>query len=249
MPDKNIDTLFAEEIEPALTLCDENIADWNSQYFHQQKSRYAQDLASIKQYCNGGRVLEVGSVPCHMTCCLQKTGFDVTGLDLKPDRVKGFIDKFNLRVSACDIERDKFPFDDGQFSFVVFTEVFEHLRIDPIFTIKEIHRVLKPDGLMYLTTPNVYAAERVFNFILGIGLYDPYKEFEKLYILGHMGHVREYAHHEVKQFLKSTGFEVLSVQYRNYQSSTGRKVSGLFNFCYKFIPKLRGYQTIIAKKF
>ena len=33
---------------------------------------------------------------------------------------------------------------------------FEHLRVDPFFALEEMRRVLQPDVLLYLTTPNLY---------------------------------------------------------------------------------------------
>lgn len=47
------------------------------------------------------------------------------------------------------------PFKDGEFEYVLCTEVLEHLK-DPIKAINEIKRVLKNDGLFILTTRFVY---------------------------------------------------------------------------------------------
>jgi SAM-dependent methyltransferase len=47
------------------------------------------------------------------------------------------------------------PFQDGTFSTVIATEVFEHLQ-DPRAAVKELHRVLKPQGKLLLTVPFLY---------------------------------------------------------------------------------------------
>jgi len=55
---------------------------------------------------------------------------------------------------AVDIESEKFPFTAESADVVLFAEVLEHLWRDPSHAIYEINRVLRRDGVMYLTTPN-----------------------------------------------------------------------------------------------
>ena len=47
----------------------------------------------------------------------------------------------------------RLPFDDGCFDIVTSNMVFEHLK-DPTIHLQEIHRVLKPGGLLLFHTPN-----------------------------------------------------------------------------------------------
>lgn len=49
----------------------------------------------------------------------------------------------------------KLPFDDNSFSFILCTEVFEHLH-SPWIVVEEMQRVLKPGGKLILTTRFVY---------------------------------------------------------------------------------------------
>ncbi|MCH8875010.1 class I SAM-dependent methyltransferase, partial [candidate division KSB1 bacterium] len=143
-----------------------------------------------------------------------RLGHPVIGLDLKLERAASFIEYHDLHVMQCDIENERFPFDDNRFGLILFTEVFEHLRINPIFTLRETNRVLKPGGILILTTPNLYSLGNIASFCLGNGLMmmTPYKEFEKLHTVGHMGHIREYSTREVTEFQDNTGFEVIDVK-------------------------------------
>lgn len=119
---------------------------------------------------------------------------------------------------SCDIETEKLPFHDSQFDVVLFNELFEHLRINPIFTMREVHRILKPGGLLFLSTPNLRSLAGLANFLLKNRCYsceaDPYDEFSKLEGLGHMGHVREYTTREITEFLGRIGFEVREIVFR-----------------------------------
>ncbi len=53
-----------------------------------------------------------------------------------------------------NIENDRFPFSDNVFDLVIFAEIIEHLLNDPCRVMREIKRVLKPNGTLILTTPN-----------------------------------------------------------------------------------------------
>jgi SAM-dependent methyltransferase len=242
---KRYEKIF-EDLKKDLNLIDPKLRELYQTYFFEHKNRYKSDLQIIEQYYTTGDILEIGSVPCHLTYCLKILGYPVIGLDLAPKRAENFIKKHNLIVIKCDIENEKIPFDDNRFDFIIFNEIFEHLRIDPISTLKEVNRVLKPSGTMILTTPNLYSLGKIILFILGRGFNNPYKEFEKLHTLGHMGHIREYSTKEVKQFLENTNFGVIDVKYKFYNESINRKI--ILNLFYHLIPMWRPFQVIISKK-
>lgn len=66
-----------------------------------------------------------------------------------------------------NIEQDTFPYPDNFFDVVLFCEVIEHLLIDPIHAIREIKRVLKENGILILSTPNVARLENVARLLSG----------------------------------------------------------------------------------
>jgi SAM-dependent methyltransferase len=101
-----------------------------------------------------------------------------------------------------NVENDRFPYPDGEFDIVIFAEIIEHLLNDPCRVLREIKRVLKPNGTLILTTPNVARLENVARMISGTNIYDPYSGY------GPYGrHNREYNRHELDQLLKFEGFE------------------------------------------
>ena len=242
------EALFTD-IKKDLDLIAPELKEWNQRYFSAHEKRYESDIKIIEKYYNSGDILEIGSIPYHMTCCLKKLGYPVFGLDLKPDRAKKLIDKYELIVRKCNVETEKIPFEDSRFSFIVFNEIFEHLRIDPISTLREINRVLESNGIIVLTTPNLYSLSTIISFSRGQGFNNPYEEFQKLHNLGHMGHVREYSTKEVRQFLENTGFELIDVEYKAYNQSNHRKIIvPIVNLFHNTIPASRPFQVVIAKK-
>jgi len=85
---------------------------------------------------------------------------DVTmwGVDLNEDTLR-YGQAFALSVPGyanCNYQpadiMQGLPFDDGYFDAVNMGDVIEHLS-DPCAALEEIHRVLKPGGLLVLTTP------------------------------------------------------------------------------------------------
>jgi SAM-dependent methyltransferase len=106
---------------------------------------------------------------------------------------------------ALNVEAERFPFDDGSFDVVLFCEVIEHLLLDPVTALSEMHRVLKVGGTLVVTTPNLARLENVGRLAAGANIYDPYSGY------GPYGrHNREFIRHELIQLLEFTGFSPTS---------------------------------------
>ena len=108
----------------------------------------------------------------------------------------------NFLYQHFNIEEDIFPYPDDTFDLVIFAEIIEHLLNDPCRVLREIKRVLKPNGFLILTTPNVARLENVAKLIVGANIYDPYSGY------GPYGrHNREYNRHELDQLLRYEGYD------------------------------------------
>ena len=117
-------------------------------YAQVHRRRLAFDLDHVQRFANAdSRILEFGSYPPILTLALSRMGYSVCGLDLDPSRVGSTLRKEGLVVKKVNFEREPLPFRDGAFDVVIFNEVFEHLRINPIFTFSEVHRVLSGGGV------------------------------------------------------------------------------------------------------
>jgi SAM-dependent methyltransferase len=161
------------------------------------------------------RALELGSPPFHITLLLQRfRPFDLTlsgsATDDRPEIVQDvdsdeFDERHRFRCVCFDVERDRFPFDDGTFDLVTCCEVIEHLTQNPVHALAEIHRVLRPGGWFVLSTPNAARAGSIANLLRGRNVYDPY----------HLGtplrgsrHSREYTLDELRDLIGGCGFAI-----------------------------------------
>ena len=233
----------AKDVQPT----DARLMEWYPEYADAHAERLAQDLMLVQCYsAPGATLLEYGSSPPILTTALQRAGYQVTGLDLAPDRFADAIAAQDLNVLRCDVERDPVELANGHADIVLFNEIFEHLRIDPNFTFAEVVRVMSPGAYMLLSTPNLLSFQGLKNLILrrrvmavGAGIHD---EFRKLGTLGHMGHVREYTGTEVIEFLDSAGLTDEKVIHRGL----GRGL--LSKNINRWIPRSRPFSTYVARK-
>lgn len=226
---------------------DQTLFDWHKSYVSNHKLRIALDLDIVRSQVAGkDSILELGSIPLLLTTALSKCNYNVTGCDIAPQRYSSTIRATGLNVVKCDVETEELPFADDTFDAVVFNELFEHLRINPIFTLSEVLRVMKPGGTLMLSSPNLKSLGGIKNFLLKNKAFscsgNIYAEYRKLDNLGHMGHVREYTTTEVIEFLQNVGFVIKGVIYR------GRYNGNLAQVIIRSIPSLSPFVSYVATK-
>jgi glycosyltransferase involved in cell wall biosynthesis/SAM-dependent methyltransferase len=118
-------------------------------------------------------------------------------------------DTFTLDLELFDAEKDAFPYPDGYFTTVLCCELIEHLQADPMHMMAEINRILKPEGRLVLTTPNIGSLRAIAAVLQG---YHP--GFFPAYLRPAQGepeedrHNREYTPKEVQLLLNDAGFEI-----------------------------------------
>ena len=226
---------------------DYSLRAWHKKYCSNQAARIALDLDMVRvRVATNQHILEFGAIPLILTDALSHSGYNVDGCDLDPKRYASAIKARKLRIVGCDIEVEVLPFADNMFDVVIFNELFEHLRINPVFTLTEALRVLKPGGTMMLSSPNLRSLGGIRNFLLRNKAFSNsgnlFEEYQKLLTVGHMGHVREYTTTEVIEFLSAIGFRVTDLVFRG-------DYEGIFSkLVVRLIPSLRPFVSYIAAK-
>jgi len=119
------------------------------------------------------------------------------------------LESHSFELRNFNVERDVFPYKDGQFHVVICCELIEHLQSDPMHMLWECNRVLEPEGWFVLTTPNIASCRAIEGLLVGCA---PYLLAQ--YNVREMAdqHNREYAPYEVGVALAAAGFEVIELE-------------------------------------
>jgi ubiquinone/menaquinone biosynthesis C-methylase UbiE len=114
-------------------------------------------VARLFRKNNVRRVLDLGCGAGRHLVYLAKRGFDVYGLDFSSSglaRAMIFLGQSGATGHFALHDMDVLPCDDAYFEAVISTQVIHHATFKGAHrTVKEIHRVLKDGGLVWVTLP------------------------------------------------------------------------------------------------
>jgi ubiquinone/menaquinone biosynthesis C-methylase UbiE len=111
-------------------------------------------LAEIQRYCGGqtGQLLEIGGGDGDFLVAAEAAGWQVTGVEYSSaacDKARQRLK--NGTVHCGELSSVRLPA--AQFDLCVISDVIEHVR-SPVDFLREIYRVLKPGGALFIATPS-----------------------------------------------------------------------------------------------
>jgi len=152
-----------------------------------------------------GKVLDIGCFNGFVLDILKEKGYDTYGVDASKTAVD-FCNQKGHKALEGDLENE-IPFENDYFDSVIGMEIIEHLADTDTF-IREIKRVLKPNGVLVFSTPNFFSLSRRIMTLFGI---NPYFEASFTYPPKMAGHLRFYTHNLLSDFLVHHNFKVTNV--------------------------------------
>ena len=125
----------------------EFLANWDTNFY----GKYADTLRPAKP---GSRVLDVGCGAGQVVGRLTAAGFEVYGVDVSEPNIAR-ARKFSDRCQLYDGQH--LPFPDAYFASVGALNVLEHVE-EPEAFIRELVRVVEPNGRVVVSSPNFFRA-------------------------------------------------------------------------------------------
>lgn len=99
-----------------------------------------------------GKLLDVGCGGGRFLNRMKKKGWIVEGAETDPKAAERVFKKYQIPVKAGDLYQAKYP--SASFDAVTLSHMIEH-DLDPLKLLREVFRVLKPNGTMVVLTPNI----------------------------------------------------------------------------------------------
>ncbi len=115
--------------------------------------------------------------------------------------------QYNCQFVALDIIREPLPFPDSHFLIVTFSEVLEHLPVERLnFVLSEITRVVRPGGLLIVSSPNQASLENRLRLLKGRSILEMPNELDSA--KDTFGHIRLYTCSEMEAAMSKLGFSL-----------------------------------------
>lgn len=140
-------------------------------------NRYVNSLNELICIDRKAKVLELGANPYGMTAVMASMMFEDISIssfgrtgEQEIVELKVFNKSYYFDEKKFNLELDTWPYADEEFDLVICCEIIEHLAMDPMHVFFEANRVLKKDGVLFITTPN---SSSIQNIIKAVALKAP----------------------------------------------------------------------------
>ncbi len=205
-------------------------------------------------------LVDLGAAPGDQSVGFAAAGYDVTAVDLGvaewSDRPEGSLEarlaEARIEFVSQDLDRPPYPLADGSFDVAILSEVLEHLREYPLRSLEEVARILRPGGVLVLTTPNAAYIRKRVKLALGGSVHTPLQDW--LYGLPHARHAREYTLAELDTLVRRAGLEPVLVTSRHFyrhagsQSLSARAGKALIDAVARRAPTLGPSLVVVARR-
>lgn len=187
---KNIYKKYFKNINPLIRL----------KYGKQRKMKKRYDYIGriIKKHLISGKVLDIPAGTGIKAIPLREAGIEIYSADI-------YTDRFQIKDEKCE-KADMnlaLPYPNGFFDGIWCAEGIEHIENQFSF-IRECFRILKPNGKLIITTPNLlYLSARIFYLLTGY--HGPKETFP---ITSDTGHINLLTYPKLRYILSHNGFSI-----------------------------------------
>jgi tRNA (uracil-5-)-methyltransferase TRM9 len=177
-----------------------------SRYNFRQHSRFRTELETLARRWQQGKLLNVGCA--HGPDFPPFTSsFELYGVDYSTEMLRlaqKYAEKYHFSVDLKEADARKLPCDNDFFDFAIAVAVYHHIENSEgrLQALKELYRVLKPDGEAFITVWNRWQPR---HWLKKKNLMRPWHTKEKtLYRYYYL-----FSYSELEKLVRQAGFEVL----------------------------------------
>ncbi len=197
--------------------------------------RIKKAIKFIRRYLGdikGLNILECGIAKGGVADLLKNEGANCFGVDINPRNIEG------VNIKQADLNRG-FPEFGIKFDVIFVGEVIEHL-FDDVKFVKDCKNLLKPNGLLIITVPNLlFSANRLLMLFGQMPKYFVYAPF----------HYHIYNKKTIENLIKQEGFEILKTISSHILFSTRRnKLGRIFEILGDVFPSFGAHLIVCARK-
>ena len=159
------------------------------------RKRYSELLDLLEKFRNTGRILDIGCGEGFFLEEAQNRGWKVFGTEFAEKYISICKEK-HIEMHYGKLNPDHYS--EGFFDVITWFEVIEHINY-PANELKNIHRLLRKNGALYITTPNFNALSR--QWLKG-----------KWSVIEYPEHLAYYTPRTLRNILKKAGFSSIRIK-------------------------------------
>ena len=167
---------------------------------------YGRDIIAgwVKQFSNETpehtelNILDVGCGEGKDLCAIKENlgtrKINLFGIDFSKSHVEA-VRKDNIQAFCLNIERERFPFPDHFFDFIICNQIIEHTK-EIFWIFSEFSRIIKKEGYLIIGVPNLAALHNRIFLLFG-------DQPTNIHVLG--PHVRGFTKKGLQKFIEANG--------------------------------------------
>jgi ubiquinone/menaquinone biosynthesis C-methylase UbiE len=147
-----------------------------------ERGEHIASTLALKPPLDGKRVIDVGCGTGGISVAFAKMGAEVHAMEpnythpMLMDITKTQAAEEGVSLNMIIGRGERIPYADEAFDIVILNDVIEHVE-EPFELVEEAIRVLSPDGLLYMSTPNKYSYSQIISEghsgLFGVSLLPP----------------------------------------------------------------------------
>ncbi|MBI5055303.1 MAG: class I SAM-dependent methyltransferase [Nitrospirae bacterium] len=222
-------------------------------YFGECFKGYSMDSITIRDFRKvlnrlpdipNGKLLDIGCATGVFLDLARKKGWNTRGVELSKWASGYARENFGLDVFTGTLEQTYFP--DQSFDVVTAWDVLEHLP-NPVVFLKEIKRILKKDGTLYI---NTICYRSILNYVGHLAYRLSFGRIKyPLYHLYGIHHIYYFSRKSLTWMIENSGFKVTDITMAEYQLERVDTVPSIIKagmYILYMIQGITGLKTVVT---